>query len=765
MCPSLHLACDQVSFAIYICRVALTRDKMSDKITEPVKKIVAILKGAKTDTEKFAALFMVTKLVKAADCNSACRKLIFEAIGFKFLKRLLLSSEVPADCPPQVYKSVAMSVLSCFCADPQLATHPDTLTNVPVFLDIVRTPEGDDEDCDDDLMLINEAYSCLRNIAAYEPGRKALLSAGAVAQMSEIYSRQSFLTDEALNILVTLVGYSGPSSWDDDPKSLHTIVNKIALDFETDHSERKFELCGVLQALLANCRKDTVASTAGEESWPGSVHKGLSDILGSKIGKTQRDPALKLAAVVLDVLGAEWCLSDEEKPRQFFLLLVQLCSVEVRMQLEDRTFKQVLSNADLVSSCFVVLELSIALVATDTLDLEQKEKQSLYTALKGAFAAVIGLLTKISKDYPKMKDTMETKEKVFVVAMIRVLAAWLAQETSAMRNAVYALLPFMLALANETFYAYRSRRLTEKALGSVPEESDPLSEVNVLRFMLPALCHLAVEDQARQILLNVKEEEVLYECFAYHWSVVHYKKPVVPKSERGKVRGPDPEPNPKMLEEMKDSRVAMISVCNIFMNLTVLEPKLVEESGLFATLLKFIFNNLPELKGVPENLVLHGNLAVLGLLLLKQQSKKVKKNDFTICRYIQATIRFLWDAFDVDESNDPTALVVTMNYKKYWMELMELWFLGMQTMSAVLALVPWVSEFAVESGWVQGIVETLRKVKAGSLPSNTKSAYEDFLCHLVDADPGVAKVLKKQDALSVCRTHRFMELGKRLFGD
>jgi len=119
----------------------------------------------------------------------------------------------------------------------------------------------------------------------------------------------------------------------------------------------------------------------------------------------------------------------------------------------------------------------------------------------------------------------------------------------------------------------------------------------------------------------------------------------------------------------------------------------------------------------------------------------------------------------VDESTDSTSLVVAMSYKKYWLELMELWFLGMQTMSAVLALVPWISEFAIESGWAEGIIDTLHKVRMGSLPANTKSAYEDFLCHLVDANNSVTTVLKEHDALAVCRTHRFMELGKRLFGD
>ncbi|KAL0270023.1 UNVERIFIED_CONTAM: hypothetical protein PYX00_007568 [Menopon gallinae] len=743
---------------------------MADTVPAPVKKCVDILRGAETDTEKFAALFMVTKLVKGSDCNAHSKKLILEAIGFKFLKRLLLSTDVPVDCPPMMYKSVALSVLSSFCSEPELATHPEILSNIPVFLQIVE--QADDDALEDNLMAINEAYECLHNIASTEAGQKALLDVGAVTKMCEIYSHQSFQTDEALNILVILVSRFGPSSWGNNIKPLHSILTKIALDFETDHSERKFELCSILNALLFNCCKTEVAATAGEETWPGSIYKGLNDILTSKIGKNQRDPAMKLASLMVDICGVEWTLSDEEKPRQFFLLLVQLCSVEVRMQLEDKQLPQILSNADLITSCFVILELSISYVAQDTIDLEQKEKQSLYTALKGAFTAVINTLSKLAKKFEKEKNEVSTQEKIFTTAMVRVLGAWLAQETSAMRNAVYEIFPFMLSIANNTFYASRERKIRERNIEeggtATPMEvdDDPMGQVDVLRFLLPALCHLTVEEKARKIMLNTKEEEVFYEALVFHWGNVQVKRPKIPKAERLKMKSlPEPEYTPKQLEDMKDSRAAMISLCNIFMNITVLEAKLVEESQVFANLLKFIFSNQPELKNQQENLVLYGNLSILGLLVLKQQAKRMRKNDFAICRFIQAAIRFLWDAYCVDESVDARSLSVSMKYKEYWTELMELWFLGMQTMSGVLALIPWVSEFAMESGWAEGIITMLHQVKMGSLPSNTKSAYEDFLCNLVEANKDVIKVLKSHDALTVCRTHHFMELGKKLFGD
>jgi hypothetical protein len=467
---------------------------------------------------------------------------------------------------------------------------------------------------------------------------------------------------------------------------------------------------------------------------------------------------------VIDLLGIEWTLTDVENPKQIFLLLLQLAAIEVRMQMDSKSFKQAIAQGELITSCFIILEMSINYMSTDQLDLEQKEKQQTYTALKGAFSAVVSVLTKLSND--TKSDKIEGSERAFAAAMVRVLSAWLVQETSAIGPSIYKILPFMFKLANESFYESREYRVNNKVGAAEKKEVGVEPPADVLRVMLPALCHLVVEEEGRKIFLKAKQEDVLFELLTFHWTIAHYKKPPVPRAERlARMNDPDPILSQQQLDEMKDSRAAIVSTCNIFMNLTVLETKLIEESELFSNLLKFIFNNLPELKDNSDNLVLLGHLAILGLLLLKQQSNKIKKNDFSICRYIQSTIRFLWDAYSIDESNDPTALVVSLAYKENWMEIMELWFLGMQTMSSVLKLIPWISEFAIESGWAEGIVETLKKVKVGSLQPNVKSAYEDFLSQLVDSNKDVAKVLTKADALKVCRNHRMMELGKKLFGD
>uniref|UniRef100_A0A1A9WJS0 Neurochondrin n=1 Tax=Glossina brevipalpis TaxID=37001 RepID=A0A1A9WJS0_9MUSC len=722
-------------------------------IPETIKKCAAMLKATQSDTEKFAALFMVTKLVKSKDCNASAKKHLFEAIGFEFLKKLLSGKNLPNDCPPLVYKSVALSILTCFCQEEELATHKDMLEAIPTLVEIVE--QADDDDCDDNLIVVSEAYSCLKSIASFEPGQNILIGSGAIAKMSQIYAAQSFQTDEALQLIVLLVNKFGTAAWSDDPKPFHALIQRISLDMETDHSDRKYDLCKILSAILKTCKREIIYNSLEGEIWPESLLKGCGDILKSKIGPKQREPTLHLIAITLRVLGIQWAFMNDEK--QFYLLILQMAAIEVRMQMDEKKLETTFRNAELIQNCFVILQKCIEYLATDQLDLEAKEKQTTYTALKGAFNQVLSVLNRVSND--KIKDTTNPKEKNFIRVSVGILSSWLAQETTAMRPAIYKLLPFMFKVANDSFEEFKEWRSTAGAKNFEPP-------TDILRVMLPALCHLVVEDEARKLIFSTKQDQVLLQHIEYYFTIAHYKRPPIPRAERLKrMNEPDPTPSPEQLAEMQDARLAIISMCNILMNLTVLEPKLSEDDPMFANLFKFVVESLPELKDTPENLVLHGNLAVLGLLLLKQQAKRVKQNDFSICRYIQATIRFLWDAYNVDESNDPTALVVVIAYKKHWNELSELWFLGMQTMCGVLPAVPWISEFAIESGWAEGIVHILKKVKIGTLPANVKSAYEDFLSELVEVNTTVPAVLKKADALRVCRNHRMMELGKKLFGD
>ena len=82
-------------------------------------------------------------------------------------------------------------------------------------------------------------------------------------------------------------------------------------------------------------------------------------------------------------------------------------------------------------------------------------------------------------------------------------------------------------------------------------------------------------------------------------------------------------------------------------------------------------------------MVLYGNFSVLGLLVVKHHSRRPKSTDFSVYKFIQAVIRFLWDAHNTDDPEEGE-FSVSNSYLPYWNDLIDLWYLGMQVLCSLL---------------------------------------------------------------------------------
>lgn len=721
-------------------------------IPEPVKKCLAVLKGAKSDNDKFACLFMVTKLIKAEECDQQSLKLLYDAIGFDFLNRLLRSTEVPEDCPPFIYKSVALSIVSCFCSVPDIVNSPSIHSIIPVLVDIVSM--ADHDSMEDNLMLVSDCYTCLQAIAGFEAGRKALLEKGSVEKLTEIYVEENFRHDEALNLLVYLASHQGRQLWSGQEKSFKQLMNRLTNEFLGDETEKKFELCRVLATVLSSS-PPIPASELLKEDWPHQTLLDLEKILCSKIGTSYRDGALQLVARMLELFGINWGLQFGPNPRQFLLLLVNLACVEVRMKLEDKTLDQALESSDILVACYSIVEQFVAFMTSQAfLDFDAKQREQAYCALKGAVGAILALLHDVSEEQDTENGSGWTgsvtdRRMQFVCASIRILGAWLAEETSSMKKEVCSVLPFIIGIC--------SRMYEERKAGTLLVDGSLLPDP--LRFMLPAFCHLAAEDETRRIMLAAKMPQLLYDYLLYQWGIFSAWLAQQPNVASDWLQVETEEEEAAAEASRPDSEPAVILVCGIFMNLAVLEPELVATDPVFGQLLKFCITNLPSLVHRQDFVVLLGNVSVLGLLLLRHHAWKHLNGDSAVFRFIQGCVSFLWDAHNSEESCDSLSLVISLRYKKDWPDLAELWFLGMQGLSNVMAKLDWICEFVVESGWPSEIMKSLSRIVAGAIDANTRTAYEDFLCCLVRVKPDKVKpVILENRGRHTCRTHSLRQL-------
>ena len=138
----------------------------------------------------------------------------------------------------------------------------------------------------------------------------------------------------------------------------------------------------------------------------------------------------------------------------------------------------------------------------------------------------------------------------------------------------------------------------ESALTSLQNKGSQAITPDTLRFLIPGMCHLVAEDKPRKIILDMKMHETLFTYLSYHWSIFDSFRQWLKLQQGGELNDLT---EPKFMRdcstfEMTNSKFAMVTICNVLMNVTVLEPGFVEETQLFFNLLKFIMNSLPTLE-------------------------------------------------------------------------------------------------------------------------------------------------------------------------
>lgn len=87
-----------------------------------------------------------------------------------------------------------------------------------------------------------------------------------------------------------------------------------------------------------------------------------------------------------------------------------------------------------------------------------------------------------------MSHSQLLREHPIVTAAVRVLGAWLAEDSLTLAAEVYKLLPFLL----------------EFCVDSTPIGEEGGSDDDLLKFLLPGLCHMTADDQSRCILLKTR---------------------------------------------------------------------------------------------------------------------------------------------------------------------------------------------------------------------------------------------------------------------
>lgn len=427
----------------------------NDNAESSLQKCISVLNAAKSDTERFATLLLVTQLVHSNAIDVVDRRKLFEAIGFKFINRLLNTRNVPSDCPQDIYNSLALTILACFSTDEELCVHPEFLKKIPFFLaGISNSAESSNEN----QASVDDCYQIIASLACSSTGCRHLVEKGAFSTLCRVVSgeKDGKSTTNAIEILLRILNNDPRASWKEQKDVLLEALNALSVKFREARNNTKFELCRYLVLFLSGAEKSVFQGV--EHPWLGNVYKALNDILQSKISSEQRDPAIILTSAVIELVGMNWMIefSENESPGLFILSLT-IASVEIRMILDGKTVEEIVPKAGVLSSCFNILEKAInfAIVNTGTLknnrqlpSIVSESLPKVYTIATESIHSIVVFLDHVAQI--KDKGTMTGQECHVMLASVRVLCAWMAEETAALQDDICKLLPFLLKLGKES---------------------------------------------------------------------------------------------------------------------------------------------------------------------------------------------------------------------------------------------------------------------------------------------------------------------------
>ncbi|CAN7994850.1 unnamed protein product [Ixodes hexagonus] len=373
-----------------------------------LKATVAALRRARSDTEKFAALMVLTKAVSAESLNPDDLAKILDAVGVSFLVRLLKTSEAPEGCPPALFRSLGLELLSVFASVEKLS---DAL--VPIIEPLGELLSSDDEE------LSGQAVSCAAKFAEHHAGRRALVGIALDSTLRALLSKS-----DGIRLLTSLA-----SDHDVRITTQSSLFKSAASAFQKDSGDTKFAMCRLLAAILA---RSDLADDMVTSASPG-LRAGLRQALGSRLGSNMRSDVFELLAALVSRIGTSWALAPDDEP---WALAVSLAAVEVRVQLEFGK-----RDVALLLRCFLLLEAALE----GAQDLTSTRLLQLRGRVEDALAAVLGF---IRQSCPQEAEP-HAEPGTLVLAAGRLLCSWLSQDCSSLRPQLVQALPALLHLASQ----------------------------------------------------------------------------------------------------------------------------------------------------------------------------------------------------------------------------------------------------------------------------------------------------------------------------
>eukprot|EP00026_Physarum_polycephalum_P004179 Phypoly_transcript_04196.p1 GENE.Phypoly_transcript_04196~~Phypoly_transcript_04196.p1 ORF type:complete len:626 (+),score=80.37 Phypoly_transcript_04196:108-1985(+) len=389
--------------------------RMDVEKQKQVEQCIGLLHGP-SDEQRFVGLLLATKVIQPDDKENISK--IYNAMGTKFLNKLLRS-----DKEEGLYKSLALNVLSTFCRNmPEIIDDPFFVERLPTVLDLIHTSN--------DETLIADGWACVEGVL--------MSPKGIIKILKENYTTfiANFIVDpgndtklhKMLQIIMQMVSIF-PSLPVNIYVEAYPITMKLAKEFWRRKDLMKFELLNTIIALVSTFGSHPIPNQPMPE-WAVEVRAGVLEILSSKVTSKQRDPAIILSGLVLDLVGKEWPLGNNK----FVELLLQVIKIEFRLSLEEDEILE--PKFPLFTICFRILENYIQFLGKGEWSSLPSE---ILSRVGEAFVDIFRDVLFLIRNHSNL--TFGTSFYQLEESAVRVVGHWLVSETEALRKDVEDSLP------------------------------------------------------------------------------------------------------------------------------------------------------------------------------------------------------------------------------------------------------------------------------------------------------------------------------------
>ncbi|XP_028418943.1 neurochondrin-like [Dendronephthya gigantea] len=650
---------------------------------EQLKNCLHALQHASTDNEKMAALLLFTHLMKTNQALAVDANELFQAVDVQFLVRLLKSTNVPDGCPEFMYKSLALNILSSF-TDYDILSHPLLVANLNIVAEVLAM----DRAVHETTQMLDDSIAILLVFSRKAEGCNYLLKSNciplickAIIQNPEVHN----LFEISRGILVHLP----KCSWQASHPDLLAILTLTSSQFATNQDLVKFSACDKLLALLTSlceARLDAKNSEIFTSKLTDEIQHGLNDILQSRCIATHKYIAIQITKAMIELLGLEWTvISTNEnmvldmKNTKFLLLILSIIEVELWLILDNG---EIDLRSDFIVSCYVILEKTIEFLICDEehdWSFSNEVIMKIHLLLTETFDRVIHFLTQIaSQDEPT-----QCYKKPIIIATVRVLCVWLSEETNALADKISKVLPILIEWA----------RLGQDNTGEDDIPTKGRMQNEILLHLLPPLCHLSADETFCGILITEGCHVLLADLFQQLW-------------QTQQAENSDHDPS------------NLITLCNVLLNISVLEVDLIKTNSMFGQTLECIMIAVPKIVNL-NCFTLTAHFILLGLILFRHRVMQ-NNSQLTVIQknFISNCIKFLKQVH--------VSVTGEENGQISWHDISELWFLSVQNLVACAKTFEPVKTILLSSGWPEEIelwIKTNKSLKQDNnhIPTDMES--------------------------------------------